>query len=50
MEFGKICTFATESSFPKRETFLNVGTQKFSKTDNFEDGENNKINKQYNGN
>ena len=35
MVFGKFCTFAPGSSFPKRETFFDFGIEKFSKTDNF---------------
>ena len=34
--FWKFCTFATDSSFPKRITFRNQKTKKFPKTDNFD--------------
>ena len=41
--FGKFCTFAPGSSFPKRETFFDFGIEKFSKTDNFLKVQNKKV-------
>ena len=35
MVLWKFCTFVADSGFPKRTTFLDPKTKKFSKTDNF---------------
>ena len=42
MVLRKICIFAADWCYPKRETFLESLKQKFSKTDNFDGGKDDK--------